>query len=399
MIKLFKKIEIFTFLLILSVSGRDEPFILGADISWIDQRENEGVKYADSGKIMDPFEIFKNHSFNYIRLRLFVDPTAIVEGCSESPYSTKGFCNLEHTRKMAKRIKNAGMKFLLDFHYSDVWADPAKQYKPVSWNKLNLEQLKDTVRNYTKEVLLTLKQDGTLPDMVQIGNEIVGGMIWPDGRISNMSNFATLVNAGIDGVKEVSNDIKIMIHSISENSPSNWLKNIINAGVKRIDVFGLSYYSKWHGTPYDLQRMLNEVAKNHNIKICVVEYADNHKTVNELVYSLPDEKGIGTFVWEPQEFGDSTLFDWRNGRRETNKRIDLYIELNNKYNTPISTITPISTFETGSKLPNYLPSYIVNLKGCKFVYESKKSPASYLSSGYYIFTRDRTFYGNHLVER
>jgi len=139
---------------------------------------------------------------------------------------------------MAKRIKAAGMRFLLDFHYSDVWADPAKQYKPVSWGGLPFDELTAKVRSYTKETLEAFKTDGTLPDMVQVGNEIVGGMIWPDGKNANMTKFAALVNAGIDGVRDVSPDVRIMIHSISENSPSSWLKNLVNAGVERIDVFG-----------------------------------------------------------------------------------------------------------------------------------------------------------------
>jgi arabinogalactan endo-1,4-beta-galactosidase len=235
------------FLLISPAFSRTEPFILGADISWIDQRESEGVKYVDNGTVKDIFEIMKEHKFNWIRLRLFVDPTAKVSGATESPYSAKGFCDLEHTRKMAKRAKAAGFKLLLDFHYSDVWADPAKQFKPVSWAGLSFVEIKAKVRSYTKETLELLRTDGTLPDMVQVGNEVVGGMIWPDGKSSNMTNFAALVNSGIDGVKDVSPDIKIMIHSISENSPSAWLKSLISAGVKRIDVFGLSYYSKWHG--------------------------------------------------------------------------------------------------------------------------------------------------------
>jgi arabinogalactan endo-1,4-beta-galactosidase len=314
---------VFSFLLASSVFSRTEPFVLGADISWIDQRESEGVKYADNGTVKDIFEIMKEHKFNWIRLRLFVDPTAKVSGTTESPYSVKGFCDLEHTRKMAKRAKAAGFKILLDFHYSDVWADPAKQFKPVSWAGLSFVELNARVRSYTKETLELFETDGTLPDMVQVGNEIVGGMIWPEGKSSSMTNFAALVNSGIDGVKDVSPDIKIFIHSISENSPSSWLKNLINAGVKRIDVFGLSYYSKWHGTPVDLKTKLDEVVKNHSIKIAIAEYADNHRKVNDIVFNLPDEKGIGTFCWEPEEWMDA-MFDWKNSRRETNSIIDLY---------------------------------------------------------------------------
>ena len=310
--------------------ARTEPFILGADISWIPQREASNVRYADNGTVKDIFDILKEHRFNWIRLRLFVDPTATVPGESESPYSRQGFCNLEYTRAMALRIKNAGMKFLLDFHYSDTWADPGKQHKPVSWNDLTFSQLTERVRSYTRETLQAFQSDGTLPDMVQVGNEIVGGMIWPDGRSSTMRNFAALVNAGIDGVKDVDQNIKIMIHSISENSPNNWLRNLVNAGVNRIDVFGLSYYSEWHGTPDELQQRVQAVVANHTVKVVIAEYADNHRRVNDIIFNLPNEQGLGTFVWEPADWKEA-LFDWRNGRRETNNRIDLYPIMSQEY--------------------------------------------------------------------
>lgn len=316
--------------MIIQSAARTEPFILGADISWIQEREHNGVQYADNGVVKDIFEILKDHKFNYIRLRLFVDPTAKITGEMESPYSADGFCNLADTRIMAKRIKKAGFKFLLDFHYSDTWADPAKQYKPLSWENISFSELKAKVRYYTKETLEQFKADGTLPDMVQVGNEVVGGMIWPDGKLSNISNFAALINAGIDGVKDVDPTIKIMIHSISKNSPSSWLKNLINAGVNRIDVFGLSYYSEFHGTPGDLQTKVKEIANNHSVKIAIAEYADNHDTVNEIIYNLPNKKGIGTFVWEPADWNE-TLFDWKNNRRETNNRIDIYPGLSKKF--------------------------------------------------------------------
>ncbi len=327
-----------SFLCVLSADARTGPFILGADISWVDQREASGQKYADNGSVKDIFQILKDHRFNCIRLRLFVDPTAKVPGSSESPYSTQGFCGLSHTLTMAKRIKNAGMKFLLDFHYSDVWADPGKQFKPVSWDGLSFEQLTAKVRSYTKETLEACRTNGTLPDMVQVGNEIVGGMIWPDGKSGNMTKFATLVNAGIDGVMDVDTTITIVIHSISENSPSNWLKSLIDAGVKRIDVFGLSYYSKWHGTPDDLQKRLNDAVKNHTVKIAVAEYADNHRKVNDIIYNLPGEQGLGTFVWEPTEWMDA-LFDNQGGKRVTNSRIDLYPQMSKDYgNDDVSVI-------------------------------------------------------------
>lgn len=307
-----------------------EPFILGADISWIPQREAGGVRYADNSVEKDIVQILKEHGFNYIRLRLFVDPTAVVPGETESPYSLQGYCGLTQTRAMAKRIKTAGFKFLLDFHYSDTWCDPAKQHKPVSWSGLTLSQLTAQVRSYTKQTLELFKADGTLPDMVQVGNEIVGGMLWPDGQSNNINQLATLVNAGIDGVKDVDTGIKIMIHSIAKDSPVSWVTDLVNAGVNRIDVFGLSYYSEWHGTPDELQEKVSAVAAKYAFKIAIAEYADNHEAVNDIIYNLPDHKGIGTFVWEPADWNEA-LFDYKNNRRETNSRIDIYPRLSQRY--------------------------------------------------------------------
>ncbi|MDR2732173.1 MAG: glycosyl hydrolase 53 family protein [Fibromonadaceae bacterium] len=319
--------------------AQNEPFALGADISWIQQKENEGVRYYHEGMRQDPFIILKEHGFNYIRLRLFVDPTAKIPGENESPYSPRGYCGLDSTVKMAKRVKAAGMKFLLDFHYSDTWADPGKQYKPMSWQSLTtLAQLSAMVRSYTKEALEVFEANGVLPDMVQVGNEVVSGMIWDVGRNyspGSWSNFAALVNAGIDGVRDVDQNIKIMMHTINEKNPNGWLTNLKNAGVNRVDVFGLSYYSKWHGQPDSLKKVTAAVARTHpEVKIAVAEYSGFHRKVNDIIYDLPDNKGFGTFVWEPADWNDNgegkVLFDWVSGTnsgRHSNETLELYPQM------------------------------------------------------------------------
>ncbi|MDR0518423.1 MAG: glycosyl hydrolase 53 family protein [Fibromonadaceae bacterium] len=337
--------------------AQNEPFALGADISWIPQREAGGVKYADNGQVKDIFEILKEHKFNYIRLRLFVDPTAKIPNESESPYSTAGYCGLNSTISMAKRVKAAGMKFLLDFHYSDTWADPGKQYKPMSWQDLTtLSQLSAKVRSYTKETLETFKAQGVLPDMVQIGNETVSGMIWDVGKNyspGSWSNFATLVNAGIDGVRDVDANIKIMVHTINEKNPQSWLTSLKNAGATRIDVIGLSYYTQWHGQPDSLQRVVTRIATAHpEVKIAVAEYSGNHRTVNDIIFNIPNNKGFGTFVWEPADWEDedkngkkygNVLFDWKNNRRETNTLIDLYPQMAIDYAVSSSSVRSSSS--------------------------------------------------------
>jgi len=322
------------------VYAQNEPYVLGADISWMQQRENERVKYYRGSQEGDLLSILKGVGFNYIRLRLFVDPKATDaskvdnSGWNPYPYSAAGYCGLDSTIKVAKRVKDAGMKFLLDFHYSDTWADPGKQYKPVSWQSLNtVALLSDKVRSYTKESLQKFKEAGALPDMVQVGNEVVHGMIHPEGK-NNGDAFARLVLAGINGVKDVDPNIKIMMHTINSENPLGWLNtlksnlNKVEANAaNKIDVIGLSYYPKWHGNVDSLKRVMTAISKNHNIKIAVAEYADFHREVNDAVYNLPENEGLGTFAWEPQEFsGDDSkpLFDWTNNARRSNARLELY---------------------------------------------------------------------------
>ena len=180
--------------------------ILGADISFLPELESRGMKFSDNGTPGDPIEIMKAHGFNYIRLRIFVDPQ------NPKGYSpVKGFCDLAHTMAMAKRIKAAGMKFLLDFHYSDYWADPQQQNKPLAWSNEDFPSLKKSLYDYTVNVMTALKGQGTTPDMVQVGNEINHGMDWQDGEINNLDSLAQLIYSGVKGVRAVSPSTVIML--------------------------------------------------------------------------------------------------------------------------------------------------------------------------------------------
>jgi len=170
------------------------PFIIGADISWVQQQEDEGRRFSDHGVQKDIFVLLKEHGFNWIRLRVFYDPK------TQRGYSSRGYCDLPHTLQMAKRIKAAGMGFLLDFHYSDTWADPGKQFKPAAWADLHGSELEKAVYDHTRQVVSELKKQGTLPDMVQVGNEISNGMLWPDGQVWKSGRwdiFCGLIKAGI----------------------------------------------------------------------------------------------------------------------------------------------------------------------------------------------------------
>ena len=298
--------------------------MLGADISFLPQLEDRGMKFSDKDVTKDAIQILKDHGLNYIRLRLFVNPE------KDSGYSPKkGFCDLNHTIAMAKRIKAAGMKFLLDFHYSDTWADPQKQFKPDAWKRQNFDQLKQTVFNYSKEVIQSLKNAGAAPDMVQIGNEINHGMIWPEGHINNLDSLAQLVYAGIQGVKAVDPSISIMLHIAlgGQNDEARFfLDNMIVRGVP-FDVIGLSYYPRWHNTLEDLRYNLDDLARRYDKDLIVVEYSNLKKEVNELAFDVYGGHGKGSAIWEPLSTWEA-FFD-RQGR--STQLLNIYDELNKKF--------------------------------------------------------------------
>jgi alpha-L-fucosidase 2 len=270
--------------------------ILGADISFLPQLEARGEKFYVDGKQQDAIRILKDHGFNFIRLRIFVNPAA------DSGYSPrKGFCNLFHTEQMAKRIKAAHMGLLLDFHYSDTWADPGKQYIPAAWKHDDFIQLKQEVYNYTKKVITALKRQGTPPDIVQIGNEINHGILWPIGNIHHPDTLAALLKSGIAAVKKADPDIKIMLHIAlgGQNAESRSFLDTMIARQVPFDLIGESYYPQWHGTLGDLKNNVTDLAERYSQPIVVVEYSEHKEEVNQIVYHLQDNKGLGTFIWEP----------------------------------------------------------------------------------------------------
>jgi beta-galactosidase len=298
--------------------------MIGADISFLPQIEDRGLKFTDNGKEKDAIQLLHDHGFNTIRLRIFVNPE------NEKGYSPgKGYCGLQQTLEMAKRINKAGMKLLLDFHYSDYWADPQQQYKPLAWANLDPMTLKDSVKQYTSRVLRALKEQGTLPAMVQIGNEINHGLLWPDGHIGHPDQLAELLTAGTEGVKAVDPNLPVMMHIAlggQNDEAIFWLDNMIARGV-RFDVIGLSYYTRWHGTLDDLKANLTDLAVRYHKPLIVVEYSDFKREVNDIVFGLKDQMGKGSCIWEPLGRG-SRLFD-KNGA--TTPLISLYDEVKKKY--------------------------------------------------------------------
>lgn len=174
-------------------------FAKGADISWLTEMEGAGKKfYSASGTETDCIQLLKNLGINAVRLRVWVNPAG-------------GWNNTADVLAKALRAKALGMRIMVDFHYSDSWADPGQQNKPAAWAAQDFATLQTSVYNHTFNVLTTLKTNGIVPEWVQVGNETNDGMLWPTGKASvNMANFAALVNKGYDAVKAVDNTIKVI---------------------------------------------------------------------------------------------------------------------------------------------------------------------------------------------
>jgi beta-galactosidase len=312
--------------------------MLGADISFLPELENRGVHFSDNKGQRDAIAILKDHGFNYIRLRIFNDPAR------DSGYSPgKGFCDLPHTLAMAKRVKAAGLKLLLDFHYSDYWADPGKQFKPAAWRNLDFATLLDSVYDYSCRVIEALKRQGTLPDMVQVGNEINHGMIWPDGSIHHPDSLAALIYAGIRGVKAADPACPIMLHIAlgGQNDESHFfLDNMLERQLP-FDVIGLSYYPRWHGSLSDLRYNVDDLARQYGKDIIVVEYTQLKREVNDIAFSAPDGLGKGTCIWEPLNTWEQ-IFE-KDGK--ANDLLYLYDDLSREFLNP--SITP----STASRRP------------------------------------------------
>ncbi len=281
-----------------SDKGKEDNFIYGGDFSILKKMEDSGGVYKVNGKAKDALEIFRDNGYTYGRVRIFHTPNM------EGPV-----CNsLEYTIALSQKIKDAGMKLMLDFHYSDTWADPQKQYKPKAWEGLPFDVLTDSVYVYTMKVMEAMNEAGVMPDMVQVGNEIRPGMIWPDGRIykedgEDWDSFSTLVKAGIKGVNNAAgdNEIPIIIHNdqgADFEGCKYFYNNLISRGVE-FDIIGLSYYPWWHGTFAELSHNLKNLSETFSQDIMIVEtayYANGH-------YPEPEEWVLDVQPFPPTEQG------------------------------------------------------------------------------------------------
>ena len=285
----------------------ERPYAVGADISWLQWQEDSGITFSDEGVEGDALALLRDNGFNYIRLRLFVNPR------SELGYSQRdGYCDLEHTLAMAKRIKEAGMYFLLDFHYSDNWADPQKQIMPQAWQTFSYEEVCQAVYDHTRDTLLALEAQGTMPDMVQVGNEVSNGMLWPYGSVRHsFAGLCGLLKEGVRAVREYAPAAEIMLHVAlggQAEESVRFFDAMAEYGVE-YDLIGQSYYPEWHGTLEELEANTNALVKRYNKPLIVVEYRDHYLDIERIVRALPNGLGRGTFIWEATSPHWGKLFD------------------------------------------------------------------------------------------
>ncbi|RKS12887.1 glycosyl hydrolase 53 family protein [Flavobacterium sp. 120] len=284
-------------------------FAKGADVGWLPQMEATGYKFYDTdGSEKDCLQLLKDRGMNTIRLRVWVNP---------NDDKASGHCSKEETVVMALRAQKMGMRIMIDFHYSDSWADPGKQFKPKAWENHTFSELMTDVYDHTFDVLSALKSAGVTPEWVQVGNEIPGGMMWPEGSTKNWSQLAQLLNKGYEATKAIDAKIKVIVHLDEGNNSEKfrWFFDNATANNVKYDVIGLSYYPFWIKKDYtetiaDLANNLNDMATRYNKEVMVVEVGGEYDKVQntyemlaatiKAVKAVPNNKGLGVIYWEPQ---------------------------------------------------------------------------------------------------
>ena len=315
----------------------------GADISALERIEQAGGVFRDAGRAGDAIAILRAHGANAFRLRLFVNPD----------HTEVQVNDLDYTVRMAVRIKAAGAKLLLDFHYSDTWADPGRQTTPSAWAALPFDSLEHQVEVYSADVIARLKQAGALPDIVQVGNEVDAGMLWPLGRVGGSDDtpaqwdrFTRLLKAGIRGVRSAlgpADTVRILLHYSqgASSGGTQWFFDHLDTYGVPYDIIGLSYYPWWHGQPAYLRNNLDATVLRYGRDVMVVEttfpwraggvdasapYAaalawpvspqGQARFLNDVldaVAALPGGRGAGVLWWYPEAIDVSGLFVWGGG--------------------------------------------------------------------------------------
>ena len=298
----------------------DPGIILGADVSFLRDMELKGIQFTDEGQVHPGLEILRHHGFTWVRLRIMNEPTPLPN-------------TLAYTLAEAKAAKAMGFRILLDFHYSDDWADPAHEKTPAAWAKLPHDALVDAVFRFTRDTITAFREQGTMPDMVQIGNEITSGMLWPDGKLPDRwPQFAELLKAGIRGAQAGKGDERrplIMIHidQGGNEETTKWFFDNLIVNQVPFDVIGQSYYPWWQGSLNQLKDNLTLMASRYRKPIFVVETAYDWRegetfkqgkppfpqtpegqasflaALVKTVEATPNGLGKGVFWWEPMAEG------------------------------------------------------------------------------------------------
>ena len=351
------------------ITQAQEPLYVGGDISLLPKYEEAGVVYKDKEgqTVSDVLAFFRQQGQNAMRVRLFVSPDG----------SDKAVCqDLDYVKALGKRIKDAGLKLMLDFHYSDTWADPAKQWTPAAWQDLNNDQLQDKIYEYTKDCLQQMKAAGAEPDFIQTGNEISYGMLWgksgttanrcyTNSSDANWNRFLSLLKKAGQACREECPQARIIIHSERVPKPDVLTDffDRMKAGGIDYDIIGLSYYPAFHGNLSTLETALTALErKQYGKDMMIVEtgysYAwalggteyDYTKTypyseegqrqfTADLVAKLKSHPGVkGLFWWWPEDNGNKQVTNnWWNAA--------LY---DHNSGQPYAAFYELSTFAQGS---------------------------------------------------
>ncbi len=319
----------------------DGEFLIGGDISALARLERQGARYSDGGAAGDAIAIMRHHGCNCFRLRLFVEPDGRGVVVNDLGYTTE----------LAKRVKDSGAKLFLNYHYSDTWADPAHQTKPSAWVDLDFEGLVDAVRSHTTDALVRLIESGAEPDIVQVGNEITPGMLWPDGKLYDAGDpdeqwrkFARLLRAGVSAVRETAPGSRVALHidKGANRGATKWFFDKIAEHAVDYDIIALSYYPWWHGSMHDVRDNFLHTAQDFGKDILLVETAYPYAPTDfrgsegwrdhmrwpttpdgqrefltelvQVVADTPEGRGLGVLWWYPESRPTPGLHIWYGGR-------------------------------------------------------------------------------------
>ena len=290
----------------------DKGFAKGADVSWLTEMEAAGKKFYNAqGKETECLTLLKSLGINSIRLRVWVNPVEHGNWCNKADVIAK-----------AKRADALGMRLMIDFHYSDWWADPGNQNKPAGWKNLPLEELKNAVSEHTKEMLEALKKERLTPEWVQIGNETDNGFLWETGKASvSMKNYAVLTQAGYDAAKSVFPDTKVIVHVSNgyNNALFRWIFDGLKAYGANWDMIGMSLYpsyakdegyNTWQKVNDACFANINDMIERYDTEVIICEVGmpytqaeDCKNFLTDLINkakSVPNNKVSGVLYWEPQ---------------------------------------------------------------------------------------------------